>query len=142
MNYAELISTADALAKKAHAGQVDKSGVDYINHPRTVASFVKEPKEIIVALLHDIIEDTDVTDKEIKQIFGAEICEAVVTMTHLENEDYFDYINRVKTNPLSTTVKIADLKHNMDLSRLTHITEKDLKRREKYQKALDILNAE
>lgn len=139
MNYEELLKKADTLAKKAHKGQVDKSGADYIDHPRTVASFCEDPKEKIVALLHDVIEDTDVTAEELRSVFGDELTDAVVTMTHLDGEDYFEYVARVKKNPISAKVKLADLRHNMETSRLTTVTEKDLKRVEKYKKARAML---
>lgn len=134
-----LIEMADKLAETAHKGQVDKAGVDYINHPRTVASFCEGPKEKVVALLHDVIEDTDVTEQDLRPLFGDELTEAVVTMTHKEGEDYFDYIARIKKNPIARKVKLADLTHNMDTSRIPVLREKDLKRLEKYKRAYVLL---
>lgn len=139
MNYEALIETADQFAEKVHAGQVDKSGVDYINHPRAVAALVEKPEEKIVALLHDTIEDTDTTMEELREIFGDEIAEAVLTLTHREGEDYFDYVARAAQSHLTRAVKMADLTHNMDTRRLNEVTEKDLRREEKYKKAYDML---
>ena len=134
------LELALSVAKEAHAGQVDKAGVDYIDHPTAVAEKVAAEDEKIVALLHDTLEDTDLTYDSIRDLFGETVADAVRTMTHRDDEDYFDYIRRVKQNPISRAVKIADLDHNMDLSRLPRITDKDLKRVEKYRKALAILN--
>ena len=104
------------IAKKAHLGQVDKAGEDYIKHPEKVASFVKTDEEKTVAYLHDII-------------------------TKKRGEDYQSYLNSVKKNKLARVVKLADLCHNSDLTRLAKVTEKDIKRKEKYQKAIDFLNS-
>lgn len=134
-----LLAKADRMAEKAHEGQVDKAGADYISHPRTVASFVTDTKEKIVALLHDTLEDTELSENEIGKHFGSEILEAVKTMTHKDGEDYFAYIRRVAKNPISAAVKKADLRHNMDLRRIGMITQKDVERVKKYQKAYDLL---
>ncbi len=97
-------------------------------------------KSTIVALLHDVIEDTNVTIKDIILLcFDNDIINATETLTHNRNDDYMTYINKIKNNPLAKTVKIADLKHNSDLSRLKKITDKDLLRVKKYEKALCIL---
>ena len=136
----DLYDKAYALAKAAHAGQVDKSGVDYIEHPVTVASFVETDTQKAVALLHDVLEDTDVTEDELRSLFGDEITDAVVTMTHPEGMPYMEYIARIAENPLARSVKMADLRHNMDLGRLRKVTERDLKRvREKYEPAMEYL---
>ena len=136
----DLYDRAYSLAKAAHAGQVDKSGEDYILHPVTVASFVETDTQKAVALLHDVLEDTDVTEDELRSRFGNEITDAVVAMTHPKGMPYMDYIARIAENPLAKTVKMADLKHNMDLGRLKEVTERDLKRvREKYEPAMDYL---
>ena len=135
------IEMADALAAFAHRGQVDKAGQPYIQHPRTVASRVTGEDEKIVALLHDVLEDTDVAEDTIRNLFGDKIADAVAALTHREDEDYFSYVARVAKNPLARIVKLADLEHNMDLSRLPKVTEKDLRRVEKYSRARRILMA-
>ena len=125
------------IATEAHKGQVDKAGVPYINHPLTVASLVETEEEKIVALLHDTIEDTSITEQDLLNYgFSNKIVEAVKLLTHNKNVPYMDYVAKIKDNELARKVKIADLTHNSDLSRLKEITDKDKKRYEKYQKAL------
>lgn len=125
------------IATEAHKGQVDKSGVPYINHPLIVASLVDTEEEKIVALLHDTIEDTNITEQDLLNYgFSNKIVEAVKLLTHNKNVPYMVYVAKIKDNELARKVKIADLTHNSDLSRLKEITEKDKKRYEKYQKAL------
>ncbi|WP_274459898.1 HD domain-containing protein [Gemella haemolysans] len=130
------------IAKKAHLGQVDKAGEDYIKHPEKVASFVKTDEEKAVAYLHDVIEDTELTLEDLnKYDFSKEVLEAVDIITKKRGEDYQSYLNSVKKNKLARAVKLADLRHNSDLTRLIKVTEKDIKRKEKYQKAIDFLNS-
>ena len=130
------------IAKKAHLGQVDKAGEDYIKHPEKVASFVKTDEEKAVAYLHDVIEDTELTLEDLnKYDFSKEVSEAVDIITKKRGEDYQSYLNSVKNNKLARAVKLADLRHNSDLTRLIKVTEKDIKRKEKYQKAIDFLNS-
>ncbi len=129
------------IATDAHKGQVDKAGVEYINHPLKVASLVYNEKEKIVALLHDTIEDTYITEQHLIDYgFSNEIIEAVKVLTHSKDVPYMDYIQKIKGNKLARKVKIADLTHNSDLTRLKNITEKDRKRCEKYKKALMYLS--
>lgn len=135
------ISLAYSIAKAAHMGQKDKAGEDYINHPLAVASFVTGPDAKIVALLHDTIEDTSVTEDDLRPLFSGEIVDAIVSMTHLKGEPYMEYIRRVSGNDLAKTVKLADLRHNMDLGRIKNPTEKDYARIErKYLPALAYLS--
>ena len=130
------------IAKKAHLGQVDKAGEVYIKHPEKVASFVKIDEEKAVAYLHDVIEDTELTLEDLSEYgFSKEVIEAVDIITKKRGEDYQSYLNSVKKNKLARAVKLADLRHNSDLTRLTKVTEKDIKRKEKYQKAIDFLNS-
>ena len=130
------------IAKKAHLGQVDKAGEDYIKHSEKVASFVKTDEEKAVAYLHDVIEDTELTLEDLHEYnFSKEVLEAVDIITKKRGEDYQSYLNSVKKNKLARAVKLADLRHNSDLTRLTEVTEKDIKRKEKYQKAIDFLNS-
>ena len=130
------------IAKRAHLGQVDKAGEDYIKHPEKVASFVKTDEEKAVAYLHDVIEDTELTLEDLCEYsFSNEVIEAVDIITKKRGEDYQSYLNSVKKNKLARAVKLADLRHNSDLTRLIKVTEKDIKRKEKYQKAIDFLNS-
>lgn len=144
------IDLALIIAKIAHKGQKDKSGKDYINHPKTVASvslYINKSKtnktiKSIIALLHDTVEDTSVSSTDIRKIFGQEIANSIKLLTRKDkNEPYFDYIQRIKDSgdENAIAVKIADLLHNSDLSRLSEITQKDLQRSMKYLGALSVL---
>ena len=130
------------IAKKAHLGQIDKAGEDYIKHPEKVASFVNSDEEKAVAYLHDVIEDTELTLEDLREYgFSEEVLKAVDVITKKKGQDYQTYLNSVKENKLARVVKLADLRHNSDLTRLINITEKDRERKEKYQKAIDFLNS-
>lgn len=130
------------IAKKAHLGQIDKAGEDYIKHPEKVASFVNSDEEKAVAYLHDVIEDTELTLEDLREYgFSEEVLKAVDVITKKKGQDYQTYLYSVKENKLARVVKLADLRHNSDLTRLINITEKDRERKEKYQKAIDFLNS-
>ena len=136
-----MLELAKFVSENSHKNQIDKAGIDYFaGHIQAVVNGVTTNKEKIVAYLHDTVEDTPLTIERIKELFGEEIGEAVFAITKSKDGSlsYDDYIERVKANPLARAVKISDLKHNMDLSRLEKvgITEKDIKRAKKYQKAL------
>ncbi|VRG39445.1 guanosine polyphosphate pyrophosphohydrolases/synthetases (COG0317) [Streptococcus pneumoniae] len=133
---------AHEVAKKAHFGQTDRAGIDYIKHPETVASFVATDEEKAVAYLHDVIEDTSLTLLDLKKEgFSKNIIEAVDILTKKKGQDYQSYLNLVKKNELARVVKLADLRHNSDLTRLPLITEKDLERNKKYSSAIRFLRA-
>jgi len=134
------VGEAYRIAQKAHQGQKDKAGADYINHPVTVASNVGDDESaIIVALLHDVVEDTDITLNDLNAFLLPKELEALQMLTHDESVPYMEYIEQISHNWLATSVKMADLKHNMDLSRLAIVTEKDRKRVKKYENALQYL---
>ena len=138
-----LYQQALAIAKDAHKGQVDKAGVDYIQHPLFVASLVEGELAKTVALLHDVVEDSDWTLEDLrKEGLPEEVVQALGILTKKRNENYEEYILRVKQNPLARKVKLADLKHNSDLSRLANVTDRDRKRVAKYQKAISFLSEE
>ena len=137
----EKLDLAIALAKYAHKGQVDKAGMPYINHPLAVADMVDGENNKIVAVLHDVLEDTNVKASTIQNLFGNEVSYPLIVLTHNNEESYDDYINRVANNETARIVKLADLQHNMDLSRLPTVTEKDLKRKRKYEKAYQYLKS-
>lgn len=135
------VKLAHEIAKRAHKGQVDKAGAPYILHPETVASFVTKDDEKIVAYLHDVIEDTPCQLRDLENAgFSSEIIKAVDLLTRKTGQSYRQYLKLVKTNELARVVKLADLKHNSDLSRLTHVTENDIKRLKKYQDAIVFLS--
>lgn len=141
MDTTERIEFAAALSKYAHRGQTDKAGRPYWEHPDAVASLVSSEDEKIVAYLHDVLEDTDVTEDTLRNLFGDTVTDAVKMLTHAKSEPYMDYIRRVKENELAKNVKLADLTHNMNLKRLPVITEKDEERLKKYREAALILLA-
>lgn len=114
-----MLNRALEIARKAHAGQVDKGGDTYIFHPVRVALHCRTEEEKIVALLHDVVEDTDITLDDLRREgFSAEVLDALQCLTKIKGEDYMDFIRRVATNPLATQVKLHDLRDNMDVSRL------------------------
>lgn len=128
------------LAYEMHEGQKDRSGIPYIFHPIHLAEQMVDEDSTIVALLHDIVEDTSMTfDKLLDLGFTSEIVDAIQLLTKPEEEDYLDYVSRVKQNELARKVKLADLTHNMDLTRLDQPSQKDYERKNKYLKALELL---
>ena len=136
----ELLERAIKLAQKYHEGQFDKGGSPYIEHPLRVMKGVESIEEKIVAVLHDVLEDCDVSKEQlIKEGIPEYLVEKLEILCKGKNEKYFDYIDRIKATKLTINVKLSDLKDNMNLDRLKEVTEKDLKRLEKYKKAKEIL---
>ena len=141
MIYTELTIKAMNLAYSAHHGQYDKGGVPYIFHPIHLAEQMDDEISTCVALLHDTVEDTDVTLEELAAIFPREIVEAVDLLTHREGVEYFDYVRAIKANPVAVKVKLADLAHNGDPKRICNQGNAE-KRRIKYAAARAILTGE
>lgn len=140
MIYTEKTKRAMKLCYDAHKEQVDKSGLPYVFHPFHLAEQMQDEDTTVVALLHDVAEDTDITLEQISEFgFGEEIVQALALLTHAKEVPYMDYVRAIKPNPIARAVKLADLKHNSDLSRADEVTEKDLKRREKYLQAIALL---
>lgn len=140
MIYTDMTKKAMKLCFEAHKDQVDKSGMPYVFHPFHLAEQMHDEKTTIVALLHDVIEDTDCTFEDLRSAgFDNEIIEALKLMTHDDSVPYMEYVAAIKSNPIATAVKLADLKHNADLSRLDVVDEKAIKRKEKYDKAICLL---
>lgn len=136
MDYNELYDKALQIAIRAHKGQKDKAGHDYILHPIRVSERCDDPRAKIVALLHDTIEDTDVTADYLREEgFTEEIVEAVLAVTRSEGEEYDDYVRRAAQNELGRMVKRADLEDNMDIRRLPELTDRDVERLRKYLRA-------
>ena len=135
------LTVAEYVAEKAHFGQVDKAGVDYIEHPRAVASMVSGIDEKICALLHDVMEDTEFPESALRILFGDEIVDTLLLLTHRNGDNYEEYIEKISKSELATKVKIADLTHNSDLTRLRTVTEKDIQRYNKYQKSIAFLKS-
>ena len=128
------------IVYNAHHGQVDKAGTPYIFHPIHLAEQMETEEECIVALLHDVVEDTDITFEQLDKEFSSTVIEALKLLTHDETIEYMDYVRKIKSNPIARTVKLADLWHNYDITRMKKITKKDLKRREKYADAMHLLS--
>ena len=136
MDYNELYDKAMQIAVRAHKSQKDKAGHDYIQHPIRVSERCDDPRAKIVALLHDTIEDTDVTADYLREEgFTEEIVEAVLAVTRREGEEYNDYVRRAAQNELGRMVKRADLEDNMDIRRLPELTDRDVERLRKYLRA-------
>lgn len=130
------------IAKTVHHNQYDLSGQPYILHPLYVANNVKGKKAKIVALLHDVLEDGDISIEILKRYFSKDVCNSVLTLTRSPQEPYFAYIERVKKDPLAKQVKIKDLEHNMTVTRLKTLTVKDFRRLSRYLKAYKELTDE
>lgn len=140
MIYTDMTCRAIRLAFEKHAGQTDKAGLPYVTHPLHLAESMTDEDSTCAALLHDLVEDTDTTFEELEELgFNRRVIEALRYLTHDESVDYYDYVRHIAENPLAVQVKLADLRHNADLTRIPHVTEKDLKRVEKYHKCIKYL---
>lgn len=141
MIYTPLTKKAYKIAFEAHRDQLDKTGLPYIHHPLHLAAQMTDEVTTCVALLHDVVEDSDMTFEDLETMgFGGDILDALRLMTHDDDVPYMDYVREIKKNPIASKVKRADLMHNSDTTRLDVVTEKDLQRVEKYKKALAILD--
>lgn len=136
----DVVRKAERYAELAHAGRFDRAGVPYIEHPRAVAGMVSGELEKAVAYLHDVVEDSDSSVEDIREFFGDRIADAVDCLTRRSGEPYMDYIRRLAVDPVARIVKMADLEHNMDVSRLPIITDADWARVKKYKKAYEYLS--
>lgn len=142
-NQTASLEIAIELAVHHHKGQIDKAGQAYILHPLRLMLAMQTEVERIVAVLHDIVEDTPITFEDLRKLgFAEKIVAAIECVTKREGEDYDSFIERISHNPLATAVKLADLADNMDLSRLSEVTEKDRERVAKYKRAVERLKAE
>ena len=136
MPYSTDVAAARALAAKRHADQVDKAGQPYITHPERVAGRLESPEAQVVGWLHDTVEDTGLTLEEVTDRFGPETAAAVDAVSRREGEEWPDYLDRVAANPVARQVKISDLIDNSNLSRIPHVTLRDVARQAKYNAAL------
>lgn len=131
-----MLSKAIIIVTEAHLGQVDKGGEAYILHPLRVMMSLKDYEHKIVAVLHDVLEDTSLSSEDLRlEGFSEKIIDALIHLTRRKNESYEEFIERVIKNPIATAVKLADIKDNMDLSRLENPKEEDYIRLEKYERA-------
>ena len=140
MIYTDLTKKAMKLCFDAHKDQQDKSGIPYVFHPIHLAEQMDDEYSTVVALLHDVAEDSHYTLEDLAVMgYPAEILEALKLMTHDEDIPYMDYVRAIKENSIARKVKLADLAHNSDVTRLDEINEKALARVEKYRQATAIL---
>ncbi|MGM9858904.1 MAG: GTP pyrophosphokinase [Bacilli bacterium] len=137
-----MLKEALEICYNAHKNQVDKANKPYILHPIYVALNCETEEQKIVALLHDVVEDTNITLDYLANFFDSKIIEAIRCVTKEEGYDIHEYYQRIKNNEIARVVKMNDLLHNSDLSRLSVITEKDIKRKEKYEIYLRYLKGE
>lgn len=140
MIYTEMTKKALCLSFAAHKNQLDKSGMPYVFHPFHLAEQMDTEETVTVALLHDVIEDTDYTmDDLIAMGFPESVTDALALMTHDDAVPYMDYVAQIKPNPIARVVKLADLRHNSDTSRLDVVDESMAKRLKKYAAAIELL---
>ena len=145
MIYTDMTIRAARIAEQAHRGQFDKGGMPYIYHPLHLAEQMTDEYTAAIALLHDVMEDTDITEAELSAQFPPRVMDALRLLTHDPAEDYSDYVKRIRENPDAKAVKLTDLRHNSDTGRLSPAdaaSEKTAERCEKYRRAIMILTEE
>jgi (p)ppGpp synthase/HD superfamily hydrolase len=136
-----LLERAIAIALEAHQGQTDRYGRPYILHPLHVMLQMDGEAEMMAAVLHDVLEDSALTLEALRdEGFPPAVLEAVRLLTHdAEKTSYQEYVRRLRPNPIAVKVKLADLRHNMDIRRMDRVEERDAERLEKYRRAWEIL---
>lgn len=140
MIYTEMTKKAINVMYEAHQGQKDKGGFPYCFHPYQVAQGMEDEISCTCALLHDVVEDTDITMEDLTDMgFPQEVTDVLKLLTHEKGIPYMDYVRNLAGNPTARKVKMADLKHNSNLTRLKEVTDRDLERIEKYRKAIAFL---
>ena len=140
MIYTDLTKKALKLCFEAHKEQTDKAGLPYVFHPFHLAEQMDDEISTVCALLHDVVEDTDTTFEDLSAMgFSREVTDVLKLLTHEKSVPYMEYVKRISTNPVATKVKIADLRHNSDVTRLNVLDEDMKKGFEKYKQALAIL---
>lgn len=140
MIYTKLTKKALQLCFEAHKNQVDKTGLPYVFHPFHLAEQMTDEISTVCALLHDVVEDTEYGFGDIRAMgFPQEVIEVLGLLTHQEDVPYMEYVKKIKGNSVATRIKLADLRHNSDASRLDVVDEQALARMEKYKKAKEIL---
>ncbi len=140
MLYTDKTKKAMVFMFSKHKNQVDKSGIPYAFHPYHLAEQMTDEVSVCVALLHDVVEDTDTTFEDLSGMgFGDEVVDTLRLLTHTDDKDYYEYVSDLSLNITAVRVKLADLRHNSDLTRLNVVDEKALKRVEKYRKCISFL---
>ena len=140
MVYTELTNKAMKIAYDAHHGQFDKGGIPYIYHPIHLAEQMDDEVECVCALLHDVVEDTDITFEDLEKDFPNEVIDILKLLTHEDGIEYMDYVRKIKTNKVATKVKMADIKHNYDKSRLTELPDSLKAKGNIYKEAYEYLS--
>ncbi len=139
--FAHMFNLAREIAEIGHQGQKDKGGQPYIRHPLRVAEGFRETEYKIVALLHDICEDSDITLRDLEEMgFSKRIIRSLAALTQRQDEEYNDYLGRVKQNHTARKIKIADLKHNLEISRIANPQAEDYRRLKRYKGAIKYLS--
>ena len=142
MIYTPLTKKALTLCFETHKYQKDKSGLPYIFHPFHLAEQMDDEISTVCALLHDVVEDSDCTFDDLRDMgFPDEVIGILKLLTHEDGVDYFDYVKSLSSHPVARKIKLADLRHNSDLSRLDSVSEYDLRRNEKYLSAIKLLES-
>jgi len=143
MIYTKMTKKALRIAYDAHKEQVDKAGIPYIFHPFHLAEQMETEDEVIVALLHDVVEDTGITLEDLYEHgFSKNVLDAISLLTHNDGSEYMDYIQKIKPNQLAKKIKLADLRHNSDRARVDfpdNVNERMSSRWEKYENAIKYL---
>lgn len=140
MIYTPLTKKAMKLCYEAHKNQKDKGGMPYVFHPFHLAEQMTTEETAIAALLHDVVEDTEITLDDIAEMgFPSSVIDALALLTHKGSIQYMDYVAKIKSNPIALAVKLADLRHNSDLTRLNCVDERALERARKYHAAIELL---
>ena len=130
------------IALKAYTGQRDKAGKTYILHPLRIMAKMATEEEMAVALLHDVIEDSDISAEDLlKEGIPQNIVDAVVLLTKTRSENYKNFIKKLSTNKLASKVKKADIEDNINVLRLDSLGDSDLERVKKYHRAWKVLDA-
>lgn len=141
MIYTPTTKKAMKVCFQAHKDQTDKSGIPYVFHPIHLAEQMTDEDTTVVALLHDVVEDTSYTIEDLAALgFNDRVLAAIQLMTHADDVPYMDYVAKIKSNPIAKAVKLADLAHNSDITRMDVIDEKAIARVEKYAKAIKLLD--
>jgi len=141
MIYTEMTKKALEICFDAHKDQVDKSGLPDVSHPFHLAEQMETEETVTVALLHDVVEDSGYTLKDLEKDFPPQVVEAVALMTHEKGVPYMDYVAKIGQNPIARKVKLADLAHNSDITRLDTVDDKAQKRLARYKEALAFLES-
>ena len=143
MIYTTLTKKALKICFNAHKDQVDKTGLPYVFHPFHLAEQMDTEDAVCVALLHDTVEDTDISFEDlINEGFNDSIINALKLLTHNDDTPYLEYVTRIKENPLARKVKLADLRHNSDLTRIDLTVDKIPPKYNLYLEAIKYLESD